>query len=448
MFPVGFLSLFRQVLLASCWFPGWCRFEAATSHLRKADRLTFWLPGSIHFQSWPQKVRSRSRSFHERQLLELFRLQTQKKRPVIIGMVGMELLRGNACCLVAGVGFAVNYLPVKKYDTGDGIFFCAMMSVGILMVGLMVGMSLTSTDGLTIPAFEPLAAVGGALWMLGNLMCPYIIQLIGLGLGLTMWDLSNMLMGWFIGRFGLFSIDKDEIERPGLNLIGLLLAAVSLIFFSISSVMKDPESSSEEKCRKPTTSKAEPAPSDWREGTEVDSSPDLEVGDEVELSEASKGANLWKMFLGSFLSILAGILFGTTFVLPVALQESKLGGNHSDYIMDYVFSHFIGISLTSTTALVIYVSIRRKKSYMPRQIVLPAVWSGVIWAIAQVAWFQANLDLGFSVSFPVVASLPGVIGLALGCLCFNELRGQKARLFAGLGLLLRIPGVVLIAISA
>lgn len=35
------------------------------------------------------------------------------------------------------------------------------------------------TQGLTIPKFEPLAAAGGAMWMLGNLMCPYIIQIIG-----------------------------------------------------------------------------------------------------------------------------------------------------------------------------------------------------------------------------------------------------------------------------
>lgn len=54
------------------------------------------------------------------------------------------LIRGNACCLVAGIGFAVNYLPVKKCDTGDGIFFCAAMSVGILAVGLLTGMFLTS----------------------------------------------------------------------------------------------------------------------------------------------------------------------------------------------------------------------------------------------------------------------------------------------------------------
>ena len=37
-------------------------------------------------------------------------------------------------------------------------------------------------------------------------------------------------------------------------------------------------------------------------------------------------------------------------------------------------------------------------------------WSSTGQANAQVAWFQANMDLGFSVSLPVNASLPGVIG--------------------------------------
>ena len=73
----------------------------------------------------------------------------------------------------------VSLVSRKKVETKDGIFFCAMMSVGILLVGLLAGMFLTSTPGLSIPKFEPLAAVGGSMWMLGNLMCPYIIQLIG-----------------------------------------------------------------------------------------------------------------------------------------------------------------------------------------------------------------------------------------------------------------------------
>ena len=42
-------------------------------------------------------------------------------------------------------------------------------------------------------------------------------------------------------------------------------------------------------------------------------------------------------------------------------------------------------------------------------------WSTGPIPAAQVAWFQANLDLGFSVSFPVIASLPGVIGPPGNC---------------------------------
>ncbi|CAK9058936.1 unnamed protein product [Durusdinium trenchii] len=315
------------------------------------------------------------------------------------------MIRGDICCLVAGVGFAVNYLPVKSCNTGDGIFFCAAMSVGILFVGLLTGMFLTSTQGLTIPAFEPLAALGGALWMLGNLMCPRIIQMIGLGLGLTMWDLSNMLVGWLIGRFGLFGIKKDEIDEPTLNLIGLILASVSLVFFSLSSVMNNPEVA-----EKSLTFKAKDNDEFSCQSTEHEPDPERTPHQEADLERLPEETTFFQLFLGSMMSIIAGSLFGTTFVLPVALKEGSLGGHHSAYIMDYVFSHFIGIFLTSTTALLIYVGTMRKNAYTPCNIVVPAIWSGVIWGIAQVAWFQANLDLGFSVAFPVVASLPGVIG--------------------------------------
>lgn len=48
-----------------------------------------------------------------------------------------DLALGYSCCLIAGVGFGINYLPVKGIDTGDGIFFSAVMSVGILAVGVV-----------------------------------------------------------------------------------------------------------------------------------------------------------------------------------------------------------------------------------------------------------------------------------------------------------------------
>eukprot|EP00913_Durusdinium_trenchii_P026076 g24462.t2 len=105
-------------------------------------------------------------------------------------------------------------------DCGDGIFFSAVMSLGILLVGLCTGMFLCAPV-FELPRFEPLAALGGAIWMLGNLMCPKIIQTIGLGLGLTVWDLTNMLTGWVTGYLGLLGLPKDVVKDPGMNLLGV-----------------------------------------------------------------------------------------------------------------------------------------------------------------------------------------------------------------------------------
>ncbi|CAJ1404156.1 unnamed protein product [Effrenium voratum] len=141
-----------------------------------------------------------------------------------------QLALGYACCLIASVAYAVNFLPVKKYETGDGIFFTFAMSLGILMVGLVMGFMQHEPF-----VFEPLAAVGGVIFTMGNLVCPLVIQLIGLGLGLTIWDLSNMLMGWFTGRFGLFGVDQEISEKPLFNYIGLALACVSLVFMYLAA---------------------------------------------------------------------------------------------------------------------------------------------------------------------------------------------------------------------
>ena len=78
----------------------------------------------------------------------------------------------------------------------------------------------------------------------------------GLGLGLTMWDLSNMLVGWFIGHFGLLGVHKEVNKHPLLNYVGLVLAAVSLVFFSLSAVLNNPDDEL-------SPSKKEPG-EDWR----------------------------------------------------------------------------------------------------------------------------------------------------------------------------------------
>ena len=207
-------------------------------------------------------------------------LKTSSTCPSLQAMTG-HLALGYACCLIASVAYAVNYLPVKKYETGDGIFFTFAMSLGILVVGLLMGFM--QNEPLH---FEPLAAVGGVIFTLGNLLCPLVIQLIGLGLGLTMWDLSNMLMGWLTGHFGLFGVDPEISHKPLFNYSGLALACLSLVFMYLAA-------------RFDTTPKEA----------------DVEAPDEKpkELPEVSS-PNPLRLVLGSSLAVLAGALFGTMFL--------------------------------------------------------------------------------------------------------------------------------------
>ncbi|CAE7416947.1 TMEM144 [Symbiodinium natans] len=373
-----------------------------------------------------------------------------------------DLALGYSCCLIAGVGFGINYLPVKGIDTGDGIFFSAVMSVGILIVGLVAGMALSSPPGLGMAKFEPWAAFGGAIWMVGNLMCPYIIKLIGMGLGLTVWDLSNMIMGWFTGQFGLFGVKKEHVDRPLANCVGLGLALSSLIFFSVAArcdaqgpedVVAKAIAECPEKAAKPSEACEAGPGSQISEESLSTTCPESSVSQidlENQVSRASgnstpcKSANL---VLGLSMALFAGLLFGTTFDLPTALMQGTFGEDHSKMIMDYVFSHFCGIFGTASLALVIYAAVLRKRRHMPRRMILPAIASGVLWGIAQVAWFQANIDLGFAVAFPIIGSLPGIVGLIIGMACFGEVKSCKGRVWACLGMALRVPGVLLIAIS-
>ena len=47
---------------------------------------------------------------------------------------------------------------------------------------------------------------------------------------------------------------------------------------------------------------------------------------------------------------------------------------------------------------------------MAADVIVPGLLSGTFWGIANIAWFVANQNLGFSVSFPIITSGPGFIG--------------------------------------
>merc|ERR1719291_1182778 len=140
------------------------------------------------------------------------------------------------------------------------------------------------------------------------------------------------------------------------------------------------------------------------------------------------------------------MLFGYTFDTATELQQDT-GPEHSDAAMDYVLSNFCGIVAMGFMSLLVYVLVKGRRSYTPRKLVMPSILSGVMWGVAQAAWFRANEELSIVVAFPIVSSLPGLVALAWGVLFFGELSSPRSRRFALAGLLVRLPSVVLIAIS-
>jgi len=412
---------------------------------------------------------------------------------------------GMACCCIAAVGFGSNYLPVKKVDCGDGFFFAAMMSIGIGIVGILVNYSeLTAGPFFHSPRFEPYAMVGGAAWMLGNLMTPTIIRFLGLGIGLTIWDLSNMVMGWATGRFGLFGVWEEEVQTPWMNYLGVALAGVSLVLFAQAAEPEDGEKAGEHglgdaaQSKKPCDHKHEEAiemggsvastqtwSSDASEkkvgsfptaGTTLSdastaasssddgdaSHTDLECGTETEQKQhetlaAPQAGAMRRCFgasaratqvLGFGMALLAGVLFGCTFDSATQLRQSAIvGGHHSKESMDYVLSNFCGIMAMGFASLLVYVLVKGRRSYMPCELVGPSILSGMMWGVAQAAWFRANEELSIVVAFPIVSSLPGLVALAWGVLFFGELSSARSRRFALAGLLVRLPSVLLIALS-
>ena len=97
----------------------------------------------------------------------------------------MEAWLGYIAAAVAVLCFGSNFVPVKKFETGDGMFFQWILCTGIWLTGLVVN----GIQGW--PRFEPIAMIGGVLWCTGNLLTVPIIKLIGLGLGLLIWGYST-----------------------------------------------------------------------------------------------------------------------------------------------------------------------------------------------------------------------------------------------------------------
>ncbi|PAV88101.1 hypothetical protein WR25_09111 [Diploscapter pachys] len=312
----------------------------------------------------------------------------------------MSMAIGLMACGLSGVLFGSCFVPVKKFEPGNGIFVQWVMCVAIWCVGLIT----YSVEGF--PKFEPLAMLGGMFWALGNCTAIPIMNVIGMGLGMLIWSVTNCVAGWACGRFGLFGIKATIPNNPILNYIGLGFVVLAGFLFSKVKTRPSISPGSADVIRVENESGVTAIDNDDEEDR-----PLIETADAASrVFNTSNAYRTQKRAMAIGTALIAGLFYGVTFVPVIYMQD------HPDSFPDapksglgFVFSHFTGILATSTVVLAGYVCFTGNSPYVNPRIVGPSLTTGTMWAVAQSSWFVANDNLSQAVSFPIITGLPGCI---------------------------------------
>jgi len=244
-----------------------------------------------------------------------------------------------------------------------------------------------------------------------------------MGLGLLLWGMISLATGWVTSNFGLFGLNKRESNVPLLNYIGFGLTLVSAIAFAFV--------------------KSEVAVIKKKDENVNLLSPPMEKMDEEE-GFFEKMSDTTKRIIGISLSIFAGLCYGSNFNPPQYLMDHNLGPTDG---LDYVFSHFTGIFLTSTFFLITYSLVKQNNPEVYPNIIVPGFISGILWALGQICFFGANSNLPFVVTFPIIGSGPGIVGSLWGIIVFKEIKGKRNILFFLLAAFLAAVGITFIVLS-
>ena len=133
------------------------------------------------------------------------------------------------------------------------------------------------------------------------------------------------------------------------------------------------------------------------------------------------------------------------------IENKYHGEGYAGNTLTYVFPHYTGIVFFSWIYTVLYCFIMRfyykKSPYVNSDMFVPAVLSGILWGIAEIAWFIANQNLGFAISFPLITSGPGFVGALWGVFRFNEIQGRQNFTMLSLAFLVTIPALMMVGWS-
>ncbi|XP_059141079.1 transmembrane protein 144-like isoform X3 [Physella acuta] len=344
------------------------------------------------------------------------------------------------------------------------MFFQYILCSGIFLVGVVVQLIRNSE-------FQPLVMLGGTIWATGNLCVVPVIKTIGLGLGMSIWGTIGLVFGWASGRFGFFGTKCNTVQHSAMNYGGVGLAFASILLYvmvknEVSGSSTDMEVIVECGDSEPllpstsagsinesfgSTRRTQPTGNDnvlifKNSNVNKGKQPEVQVEEEDDKMFIETLSPIRKRIIGTFLSVFSGVMYGLNFMPSIYVKDNFKGASLND--LDYTFSQFTGIYVTSSIYFFIYCIFQKNRPKVYPTVILPGILSGIMWGIATACWFIANAELSEAVSFPIVSTAPcAIASLFWGVLIFREVRGLRNIAILLVAFCIMTSGVILAGFS-